>query len=227
MITPLFTDVISLDRTLPAARRHLQLLAPLGIMFDLHAPLDYAVKSGPGQIDEVDRLIGSRGGESTVGLAPGSAWPTKQWPLSSYVALARSLAGAGKTVVIVGGHGDVLLASRSKQQLESMRRSTDAVLCLSVGPRNSFEGAKCLCRTIQPRRTFLGPWGLHALHFWVRRCGPLVSHTMCLRMSRLKLLIFRAGPCTSHGGARCPLGTHVCMTAITHEHVLQSVLSFG
>ncbi|MEK7765252.1 MAG: glycosyltransferase family 9 protein, partial [bacterium] len=32
-------------------------------------------------------------------------------------------------------------------------------------------------------------------------------------------------PCTPHGGARCPIGTHECMTGISVERVTADVLS--
>ncbi len=50
---------------------------------------------------------------SPVALAPGAAFgPAKQWPLSRFVALGEELLRLGRSVVVIGGHGERSLGTR-------------------------------------------------------------------------------------------------------------------
>jgi heptosyltransferase II len=227
VITSLFTDVVSLDRALPVAWRHLQLLAPLGIRADVRSPLEFSLAASQEDSDAVARLVGSHEGGSIIGLAPGSAWPTKRWPSANFVALAHGLVAAGKTVAIVGGDGDAVLASEIEAAVGkdavingcgtlSVRKTAELLRLCTVLVTNDSAPAH-ICRAVgTPCITLLGPT--------VREFG--FAHDAFPNVT-VETPGLECRPCTSHGGGQCPLGTHVCMTAISPERVLQTVLSFG
>ena len=103
-----------------------------------------AAASAPSTTANLARLRRELGldGEPLVALMPGAEYgPAKRWPAASFAALARSLAQAGRTVLVLGSAkerelGDEIRRPRGElaraQSLRPTRRSADVVDLLAA-----------------------------------------------------------------------------------------------
>lgn len=111
VVSPLFTDIVRLDRSRNAIQRYLQLLEPLGISVkeELLRPRLYPRND---DISAVDAAMPARRGSDLIAIAPGSTWPTKRWPAEKFAGLVSTLLERGVDLVIVGGREDRVLAEQ-------------------------------------------------------------------------------------------------------------------
>ncbi|MDF1565637.1 MAG: glycosyltransferase family 9 protein [Deltaproteobacteria bacterium] len=157
-----------------------------------------------------------------VGLAPASRWPTKDWPLERYQALARLLIDEGSSVVFIGGPDERALHERLMKELPAGRVATSADLGLAAlgallarltllvsadsGPAHLASAVGCPVVTLfgptAPGRWAPGPQGpaVHLLH-----------------------LGLPCQPCSNHGTMSCPLGHHDCLRGIEVEMVHRAI----
>jgi heptosyltransferase II len=227
VVSTLFTDVVKIDRSLPAAARHLQLLAPLGIAPSPSEQLEFGITVTDEHRCRIAEILGPHSASPLVGIAPGSRWATKQWPVRSFAQVARGLVAAGKRVVVVGGIEDrplgVTIASASGPAavvnacgLLSLRSTVEMLRRCSVLLTNDSAPAHLARAAGTPCITLLGP--THTAFGFAHHDPPnLIAEAPDVACR----------PCTVHGGDRCPLGTHSCMTTIQPEHVLAMALRFG
>jgi heptosyltransferase-2 len=217
-VSPLYTDVVPLEREKTAIERHLQLLAPLGIstQAELLSPRLY-----PTDLDEkaVDDILLSLPKEKLIAVAPGSIWPTKRWPVDRYAALAEELVKQGFTVVLIGGETDAEICN----QIAASFHSKGLVnACGRLTPLQSAAALKRCCLLVTndsapahlaravgtPCVAIFGPTSP------VFGFAPQGPHDRVIERTSLW-----CRPCTPHGGSRCPIGTHECMTAISVDEV--------
>jgi len=157
-----------------------------------------------------------------VVLAPGTAWPTKQWPLQRMQELARMIVGAGRSVVVIGdtsvqgriaGNGILDLAGRTTLgQAAAIIGLSDAIVGNDSAPLH-FASLQNV-----PTVAVFGPT-VTAFGF-----GPFSSRHAVVELD------MPCRPCSPHGTAVCPLGTHACMLDVSTTSVmtaLRSVLHEG
>jgi heptosyltransferase-2 len=221
-VSTLFTDVVRIDVKNDAIHRHLQLLAPLGMPVQesiLHSRLY------PSQHDEevVTNQLSELAVERLIAVSPGSVWATKRWPVDRYASLAREFIARGYTVCLVGGGSDVLVC---EEIVQSVKSSSLLNTCGKLTPLQSADLLK-RCRLLVTNDT--APMHLAAAVGTpcVAIFGPTVPEFGFAPVGDQHVILERKSlwcrPCTPHGGARCPIATHECMTGITVEEVSQAV----
>lgn len=163
---------------------------------------------------------GIAGGVRPVAVAPGSVWNTKRWPAGSYEMLCRLLRERGEAVVLVGGKADVPLC-------ESIAAS--AGVPSAAGVLSLLQSAALLrrCRVLVTNDTAPQHLAVAVRTPVVAIFGPTVPafgfSPAGPRDAVVETLGLRCRPCSIHGGARCPIGTFVCMNLITPERVLAAI----
>jgi len=91
-------------------QRHLDILAPLGIVPGRILPFVFCSAEDTAWADSVFRVRGLTRGR-TVGMHPGASKPSKAWPAHRYAELARRLsAETGTRVFVTWGPGEEPLA---------------------------------------------------------------------------------------------------------------------
>jgi|688.fasta_scaffold77650_2 heptosyltransferase-2 len=150
-----------------------------------------------------------------VVLAPGSAWPTKQWPLDSMQELASTIVFGGRRVVVVGdasvngrlaGPGIMDLAGAL-----TMRQS--AAVIAGAEALVSNDSAPLHIASLQnvPAVAIFGPT-TPAFGF-----GPFSDRHAVVERD------LACRPCSPHGTVACPIGTHACMNGIGADAVMQAL----
>ncbi|MFL5401558.1 MAG: glycosyltransferase family 9 protein [Gemmatimonadales bacterium] len=156
-----------------------------------------------------------------VAVAPGAAHATKQWPLEHWRTLVARLGELGVNVVIVGGPDDralgVALAGRGQPRLASAAgtfglQATGALLRRSTAVVSGDTGVMHMATAVGTRAIALfGPT------VWQFGFAPYSPQATVLELA------LSCRPCSSQGGARCPLGHHRCMNDIEPALVYDAV----
>lgn len=153
---------------------------------------------------------------TALGLVPGASAATKRWPAERFVALGQAWPGP---VVVLGGPDE-------GERVQAV--------ALAIGPRARAVAERGFATTLPALRDcavlVAGDTGLLHLAaalgvrvvglfgpttsrdgFWSPAAGTALEAPLPCR------------PCSLHGGATCPVGDHLCMGALSVEHV-QAVL---
>jgi heptosyltransferase-2 len=157
-------------------------------------------------------------------LAPGSVWPTKRWPAERFAELARRLiVETGAQIYLIGGPSDAELCVGLAREVGEACTNTAGKLTLrqsaalldrcqilvSNDSAPTHLGVATRCKVIAifgPTVPVFGFAPFGAGH------GVIEKNLSCR-------------PCSSHGGKRCPLGTHACMLEISVDEVFSRVLA--
>ncbi len=159
-----------------------------------------------------------------LALAPGAAHATKRWPAGRFARLGARWPGP---VSVLGGPDE---------------RALVEAIAAEIGPRAEAIAERGFSRTFQAlsetRALVAGDTGL--LHL-AAACGvpvlglfgptTTVDGFWCWDAGGLALeRDLSCRPCSLHGGARCPIGDHLCMTSLGVDEVwagLQALLAPG
>lgn len=148
-----------------------------------------------------------------VVLAPGSVWPTKQWPLASFRTLAERLEQRGMRVVVIGDASTRGAITETSVRRDASGQTTLPEAAAIIAQANvvvSNDSAPVhlasMCQT--PTVAIFGPT-IPEFGF-----GPLGPNGRVVQRSDLA-----CRPCSAHGAAVCPLGTHACMTHLSVDAV--------
>ncbi len=178
----------------------------------------------PQTCSSIEELMAREGVNSGyVCLAPGAAYPTKQWYADGFVEAGASLAKEETAVVITGGEADVGVGSAIQKQLEEK-----GVKALNMAGRLSIaESAaviKNACVVISNDsglmhvadaldRSVVAVFGptTRELGFY-----PLGEKARVVEVHGLS-----CRPCTLHGDLECPEGHHNCMRLIGADEVVE------
>ncbi len=208
------TDVVPYPRHLHDADRQLALLGPLLATVPSASELVPIRLTTDEDTARVDALVPS--GPFVV-LAPGSAWPTKRWPAASFNALADRLVADGTDVVVIGDANGVD-AVPSRPGVVNLCGSTTLREAAAVLARAkvvvSNDSAPVHLASLQ-RVPVVAIFGPTVPEFGFAPFGPHVAVVQRADMS--------CRPCSPHGTATCPLGTHACMTSIPADDVNASI----
>lgn len=148
-----------------------------------------------------------------VALAPGSARPTKRWP--HYRALAAALA-ADVPVVVIGAPGEGWGSAAAGQGVADLTglplRASAAVLARAAAVVANDSAPLHLAQAVgAPVVALFGPTHPR-LGF-----GPRGPRDVALGLD------LACRPCSTHGGARCPLRHHQCLRALDPDAVRHAV----
>jgi lipopolysaccharide heptosyltransferase II len=160
-----------------------------------------------------------------VVLAPGAAHATKRWPLAHWRTLVDRLSADGFNVAVVGGPDDralgVALAGQGRPRVATAAgifglQATGALLRRAAVVASGDTGVMHMATAVgTPVVALFGPT--------VRPFGFAPYST---RASVLELAM-SCRPCSSQGGAQCPLGHHRCMIdiepALVHDALRRSL----
>lgn len=209
------TDRIAYPWPLHDADRQLALLRPM-------LPDDVWTKERVGSLDvctEEDRqyvrtILDAEGiGQDYIVVAPGTVWPTKQWPLEHVRTLVGDLRRSGRQVVIVGdasltgsigtGSGVVDLCGRT-----TLRQAAAAI-----------HGARAVVANDSAPIHIASLQGVPVLALF----GPTVPEFGFAPYGKRAQVVQRADlacrPCSPHGSRQCPIGTHECLAGILPDTV--------
>jgi heptosyltransferase-2 len=155
-----------------------------------------------------------------VAIAPGSVWPTKRWREEHCATLLATLYERGLQTVLVGGPDDVALCERLSKTASTptLAGKTSLPVMMSVLQRASV----LVCNDSAP---------VHLANLVGCRVvavfGPTVPAFGFAPRGVADAVVQADGltcrPCSPHGTAACPLGTHECMWRVESERVVQAL----
>lgn len=198
------------------AQRHLALLhSYTKVPVDVRTIMPIAITS---EFDRVNaRQHVPQGTGPLVVIAPGSVWPTKQWPLASFRELARRCELHGMRVVVIGdasSRGSVEESARCRDASGQTTLPEAAAIIAQANVVVSNDSAPVhlasMCQV--PTVAIFGPT-IPEFGF-----GPLGPNGRVVQRTDLA-----CRPCSAHGAAACPLGTHACMTHLSVDAVEAAV----
>lgn len=166
------------------------------------------------------RLRQVPGGNKKIFLAPGSVWATKRWTAEGYRDLAKLLLARGYQVELVGSPIERPLCEQiAKGAPGTINRCGETSLSGLVDLLATGSGLVCNDSGAMHAAATLGlptvaVFGPTAMEFGFR---PWQNHATVLQRQ------LPCRPCAKHGGEKCPIGTHECMTSITAGEVLASL----
>ncbi len=154
-----------------------------------------------------------------IAVAPGSQWPTKQWPVARFAAAAREVANRhDATIVLLGNRHERSLVQAFRQHVAAPVIDTVGQLPLMQTVALFQQCRLFLCNDSGlmhmataldvPVVAVFGPT-VQAFGFYpFQAVAQVVSHPLSCR------------PCTTKGSNRCPRGHHDCMQQIVLEEVV-------
>jgi len=165
------------------------------------------------------RGLGSR--RQLIAIAPGAAHFTKRWPPHHWIALVRRLVEAGNDVVTLGGPEDLGIAEAVAAAGEEHAASAAGAFDLS--------GTAALLK--RARALVSGDTGVMHLATAVDTpvvalFGPTVEPFGFFPYHAKATVLQRdlgCRPCSSHGGAACPLRHHRCMQDLQPRDVMEAL----
>jgi len=218
---------VSRDATRHDVERNLSLLAGLDLDVALAAP-------GPGRpyvacpVEATQRfqtLLRERDVPAKallVGAAPGSVWATKRWTIDGYAALVRTLRhDLGMTPILLGANADreyaaAIEAAAGAGSLNLVGQTDLALLTAAIDQcrvlvSNDSAPMHIAVARGTPVVALFGPTSPRQGY------GPYTDRAIVIERD------LPCRPCSRHGGARCPIGTHACMREIDAPTVMQAV----
>jgi heptosyltransferase-2 len=211
------SDTVPYPVHLHDTRRHLTLLEPLFPNVPTLEELTPITLFTPDDAAAIETMVPEHGGSVAV-VAPGSAWPTKQWPAERYRALAEKLIHSGLRVAVLGDAATQGMMQGLEGVVDLSGRTTLRQAAALIARANvviSNDSAPVHLASLQ-HVPVIAVFGPTVPEFGFAPFGP-DGHVI-----ERKELACR--PCSAHGTVTCPLGTHECMTTITVDTVLDSVL---
>ena len=209
----------------PAAHeveRNLSLLAPWSVDSAGFRPALYPDDADREAGDLLMRESDIEATDRILGIGAGSVWATKRWPPERFAALIRRIADEyGYRVVLFGGEEDRPLCSGIAQA-----SGTDP---LNAAGRLSLLQSAALaarCTAFVSNDTGMGHVAAAMGTPVIVIFGPTVpafGFTPYGEGHRIVERTLGCRPCSSHGGNRCPIGTHDCMREITVDQVMNTV----
>ena len=217
----LLTDRVTY-RSTHEVDRNLSLLASWEVGTKGIRPALYPVEADRMRVDALIRQSDVAPSEPLCGLSPGSVWATKRWLPDRYAALIRRLAEEY-------GYRSVLFGSTADRPL-----CTEIAAESGVDPLNAAGALTLLqsaalaarCSAVVSNDTGMGHVAAAMDTPVVALFGPTVPVFGFVPHGRGHQVVETSvdcRPCSSHGGNRCPIGTHDCMRGITVERVIEAV----
>jgi heptosyltransferase-2 len=209
----LYTHTIPYIKGVHEVERNTMLLAPLG-------------NQGRAITDPFMPLVKKK---NQIVIAPGTVWAAKQWPEHYFIDLINLISKQYPDyhIYLMGGNADQALCQRIAEAAQSksytiwnnslsesikLLQESKVLIANDSAPVHLASLAGCATLAI------FGPT-IPEFGF-----APLAQNSVIAQNPDLS-----CRPCSIHGGANCPLGTHQCMLSISPEtiavklrHMLQS-----
>jgi heptosyltransferase II len=216
----LLTDRVPFAQGIHRGEKNLQLLRPLS---DRVFPLDTRLFPAEDDLRYADDLAWPFPGQQKVAIAPASVWFTKQWPAEYYATLVRELVAMEVNVAVIGapserdycrgilekaGPGALDLSGLKPLRSAAVIGACDLLVCNDSGALHIGDAMRT------PVFAFFGPT--------VRRIGFYPYR----ERDRILEIELDCRPCRVHGSTSCPRGHHHCMTRLTPDMALRSILGF-
>lgn len=165
-------------------------------------------------------------GQGLVGIAPGSVWGTKRWPVSHFIPMARILLEeTDRTLLILGSQDEQAAAAEMEEGLRAY-----AARVINLAGKTSLDDL----RGLYPQLDLLVSNDSSPLHyasaFQVPTLaifgatvpglgfGPLAPRRIVAEVE------LACRPCSDHGPQECPLGHFKCMKTLLPERVASMAL---
>jgi len=161
-----------------------------------------------------------------IGIAPGSVWGTKRWPVAHYIELARILLDKTNATLFILGSADEKLAAGALE--EALQKQSSRVF--NLAGKTSLDDL----RDLYPRLNLLISNDSSPLHYAsafqvptlaifgatlpALGFGPLASQSQIAQMN------LDCRPCSDHGPQVCPLGHFKCMRDLLPDRVAELAL---
>jgi heptosyltransferase-2 len=207
-----------------ARDRLLALAAPLGV--SPVPPPDPELATDPAAVASVAAALASAGvaaDEPLLVVAPGAAWETKRWPAESYADLVRALVpGTFAHAAVVGTAADRGYAASIVRRVEQAGNAA-AVVDLT-GRTTTAELVAVMARAGLLVANDSAPAHVAAAFGRpvVSLFGPTVpAQGFAPLGARVRVLerTLSCRPCSRHGTAWCPIGTHECLAGLAPSDV--------
>lgn len=219
----LYTKTVPFSWMIHDAERNLSLLQ--GIVKEKFTAEKLSMRYAPSAEENVARLMKDFNleGKTLVGIHPGSAWPTKCWPMDYFVELISRLETElhVQTVIVGGGKKDADLGEKicqlSKGHCANLCGKTSLADLMALMTHfklfiTNDSGPMHIATAFNvPTLAIFGPT-TRELGFFPYGHGH--------RVVEVKGLECR--PCALHGGRKCPLGHFKCMKDITVDRVFNN-----
>jgi len=212
------TQSIPYPSVLHDADRHLRLAAVLTGVVKTKEDVGKIELCTPSDLEAVHHLLHEHGVRKPyVVVAPGSVWPTKRWSQRHGAALVQTLADRNDTVVVLG-ETSLADAFPKREQVIDLRGKTTFREAAAV-----INGASVVvCNDSSPLHLatlqhvpVVAVFGPTVPEFGFGPYGP--------RARVVEETALSCRPCSPHGTASCPLGTHACMESIEPIRILNAM----
>lgn len=166
-----------------------------------------------------------------IGLAPGSVWNTKRWPVANYARLAhRILENPKMGLVLLGGSGDLDLCQDILNFCKKLPSGTSERI-LNLAGKTTLKDL----RGIYPFLKSIVTNDSSPIHYasafnvpTVAIFGPTVPAMGFGPLSDVSRIVQsndKCRPCGLHGHNKCPLGHFNCMNHLSVERVFTEIES--
>jgi heptosyltransferase-2 len=194
-------------------------VAPTDCQRALELPIDPAVEK---RVERKFAALGLDSNRPIIGVNPGSIWPTKRWSAARFGQLIRMLKEKiDCQVVLFGGAEDAsvvneVLASFGGQATSlvrqiDLRELAAAIRRCQVYVTNDSGPMHIAVATRVPTVAIFCATTRDLGFFPYTQAAIVVEKNISCR------------PCTTHGGRRCPLGSHACSEQIDAALVVHAV----
>jgi heptosyltransferase-2 len=220
----LYHRCVRRDLTRHDVERNLSILAGLAVDPDtmISRPFVACSPAATTRVQAVLRTHHIAADARLIAIAPGSVWATKRWTVDGYAALARALQQElHATPILLGAHADAehaaAIGRAAGRGLVNLVGQTDLSMlvaaidaCDAVITNDSAPMHLAVARGT-PVVAIFGPT------VPAQGYGPYSDRALVVQRE------LSCRPCSRHGGARCPIGTHACMREITPIEVQRAV----
>ncbi len=220
----LYTNSIAYQSTLHEVERNLNLLQDIDSkIINSSGPRVYPDENDYSVVENhLENLSDTR---ALVAVAPGSVWNTKKWPQNHYRELVKGLINKNLNVILIGGPDDKNLCS------DIMGNSDRRNVLNLAGKLSLRQSAAVLtkCKTLVCNDSGTLHLGVAVNTKVIAIFGPTVPAFGFYPYGSGHTVIEHKGlncrPCAIHGSKKCPIGTHVCMTELEPQMVLDTLLN--
>ncbi len=185
------------------------------------------VANSPAAAERVHAALRARGVPAEaplVAVAPGSAWATKRWTVEGYAALLHGLRDhLGATPLLLGAPADAPYA-------EAIQHAAGGIGVNLVGQTDLAMLVAAIDQSAVLVTNDSAP-----MHIAVARGTPVVAifgptapsqgYGPYTERAQVVERDLPCRPCSRHGGAHCPIGTHACMKEISPDDVESAVMA--
>ena len=163
----------------------------------------------------------ARPGAPLAAICPGSAWPTKRWPVHAYGALVRRLEALGYRCLILGAPDERELTAAVRAAAGGcgidLGGATDVATLAAVLARMSVVVSNDSAPMHLAVAAGVPLVAIFCATVPAQGYGPLGSRAIVVEQD------LACRPCGRHGDVRCPRGTDDCMELVEVDAVQAAV----